>query len=240
MSMDEQPNTSAELLQEVIMLRAKLEAAERKAQRRATYITECQQIIGTHDNLKVAINILLHEVETLRFEKLDEQVKLAAAEQRESRLREVLVQAKHFISYARYQLEKEHEQFEQFPCQSCADRYLQRIDAALTAAPQQPAAEREVMQKTADRVGTWPAWKVGEVSQRAAQPATPEPKPADDAELLDWMLLDIQPDVIGDVDIWQSIPFFADENNPDAEYLKAARQAIRAAIAQQKEQGGAA
>jgi hypothetical protein len=54
-----------------------------------------------------------------------------------------------------------------------------------------------------------------------------------DAEMLDWLLWDMQPDAIGGHEIWESIPFYADETDQRGEYLKSARVGIRQAMREQ-------
>lgn len=45
-----------------------------------------------------------------------------------------LAKARSFMECARFELEEKHTNFEQFPCQMCADKYLGIVDAAIVKA----------------------------------------------------------------------------------------------------------
>jgi len=63
---------------------------------------------------------------------------LQAAAEREAGLVQALKRAAVFMSYARYLLDAEHNDFEQFPCQECADKEIAKVDAAIGAQPSEP------------------------------------------------------------------------------------------------------
>lgn len=75
---------------------------------------------------------------------------LTEARERERQLRKALKKARTFMIYAQHELQSKHADFEQFPCQQCADKYIDIANDALARTVPAPQPEPQTTKLTDD------------------------------------------------------------------------------------------